>query len=40
MRVVLSYPSTLSKHAIRRVQQDYYPTYLGKVRDTAAVGHT
>lgn len=37
-RVVLSYSSTLSEHAIRRVQQDYYRTYLGKVHDTAAVG--
>lgn len=37
-RVVLSYPADLSEHALTRIGQDYYRTYLRRVHDTAAVG--
>lgn len=37
-RVVLSYPADLSRHGQRRIRQDYYKTYLRKVKDRVAPG--
>jgi hypothetical protein len=37
-RVLLSYPSDLSRHGVDRIEEEYFKKWLRKTRDTAAVG--